>query len=82
VDIMDGKDCLDLQVSVVRKYAQHIGFDLANLSEHHFCSIMNLLMIDITFTFAKNEEYEIMLKWCDTLDGTFRVQLTLSANQV
>jgi hypothetical protein len=81
VDIMDGKDCLDLQVSVVRKYAQHIGYDLANLSEGQFRCITSLLLTDVKFTFPVwkgfVQERETMLKWCDTLDGTFRSNLHL-----
>jgi hypothetical protein len=72
VDIMDGKDCLDLQVSVVRKYAQHIGYDLtyAYLSEDEFYCIMNLILIDARFTFSdmKSKERETMLKWCQNVD--------------
>jgi hypothetical protein len=81
VDIMDGKDCLDLQVSVVQKYAQHIGYDLtyAYLSPHQFCCIMDLLLTDIGFTFSdtKSKEREVMSKWCDALEENLRSSLHL-----
>jgi hypothetical protein len=47
-------------------------------SEQHFCSIMNLLMSDVTFTFTDDKECDgIMLKWWGTLDGTFESNLHL-----
>jgi hypothetical protein len=81
VDIMDGKDCLDLQVSVVRKYAQHIGYDLTNLSKDQFCCITNLIFTDVEFTFPVwkgfVQERETMLKWFYTVNDTFESNLHL-----
>jgi hypothetical protein len=81
VDIMDGKDCLELQVSVVRKYAQHIGYDLTNLSEDQFCCITNLILTDVEFTFAPckglDQELGTMLKWFETVKDTFESNLHL-----
>jgi len=71
VDIMDGKDCLDLQVSVVRKYAQHIGYvTYFYLSEDQFYCIVNLILIDVRLTFSEFEskERETMSKWCQNVD--------------
>jgi hypothetical protein len=81
VDIMDGKDCIDLQVSVVRKYAQHIGYDLTNLSEDQFCCITNLILTDVKFTFpvwkGLDQERENMLKWFYAVKDTFESNLHL-----
>jgi hypothetical protein len=79
VEVMNGKDCLDLQVSVVRKYAQHIGYDLADLSEQHFCCIMNLIFTDVQFAFTlcEAQEHKTMLKWCKTVQDTLLSNLHL-----
>jgi hypothetical protein len=72
-------DSIELQVSVLTTYANHVNFDVGNLSENQFHAILALLKIDILlFSWQR----DTMLSWFATIIDNMHTKIDLIKQQV